>query len=254
MAIVIDSTYRNTKHVKYTDTNNIVSRLNLMDKLSYKHDILSIRLESVPHNLRKIHILIGHLQVGSIYNILPGQNLLEQFLYNRSDILPVSKSNNMKFIMDFCFENDLTDETDPDTYWYQEKEISKRVLSDEDVEIYNEDEYVRGKQVLGYTTETIKHLCFKASQIIIETCENELDKLENEKFHSVKILQRHTFKKSIYSQANLERYVNNYELHMENGKDIIEEFQALDSEGQLDGILVNQINFARGSATLQYQF
>jgi hypothetical protein len=255
--VIINSTQDNTKRIKYTDTNDIISRLDLTDNLSYKHDIVSIRLENVPQNLRKVHILIGPIRVGSIYKFIPGQNLLEQLLYDKQDILPVSKCNNIKFVIDFCFENNLDDvSTQSESYWYQEEEITKHVLSEKDVEIYdeNEDQIIKGKQVLGYTTETIRHLCYKIPQIIIETCENELDKLSNEKHYGLKIWQRHTFYKKIYSQADLVRYINNYELHMENGKDIIEEFQLLDLEGQLDGFLMNQINFARGTANLQYLF
>lgn len=277
MTVIIEPNCNNTKHIQYLYTDYIISRIGLSNKLSCKDDISSIRLETVPHNLREVHLLLGLQRVASIYTILPGQNLLKQFLCNPKDIFPVSKSNCMTLHIDFCFENDKSDSTDPDTYWIQEQEKSKRVLSEDDVEIYdeNEDVFIRGKQVIGYTTEIIKHLCFKPPIITIETSENDSDVFENRKPYALNVWQRCTFMKSVYSEEILERYKSNYELRikeesecnvdssrfpgenrreMENGRDIIEEFRSLDSKGQLDGILVNKIAFSHGLANLAYHF
>lgn len=256
MTLVIEPNCNNTRHNKYPHTDYIISRIVLSNKLSSNDDITSIRLDTVPHNLREVHLLLGLQRVASIYTILPGQNLLEQFLCNPQDIFPVSKSSCMMLHIDFCFEDDLTDLTDPDTYWFEEREKSKRILSEDDVEIYdeNEDVFIRGKQVLGYTTEIIKHLCFKPPRITIGIQENDSDIYENTKPYAVNVWQRRTFMKGVYSEADLERYVSIYELRMENGKDIIEEFRSLDSGGKLEGILVNKIAFSHGLANLAYHF
>ena len=253
MIVTIDPDTHNTKQIMYNSTDNyVITRVEWTDDIPNDHDIVSIRLETIPHNLRKVHILLGNNRVGTILDFLPGQNLLEQLMYDPQEILPLSKCRYMKKHIDFCYENDMSEFTDPSTYYYHEEKVSKRVLSNDIVSFYdiNEDVVRKGKQVLRYDTEIIRNLCFKSPGIVIETKQNECDPSENEEFHEVNIWHIHTFRKDTYAESEIVRYINEYKLCLKNGEDVIEKFRSLEKGGKMEGKLANKINFYHGFAGL----
>jgi hypothetical protein len=256
MIVTIESDIRNSKRINYPAEKYTTTRVELTNKLPKDHDVVSIRLETIPHNLRKVHLMLGYNRVGTIHTFLPGQNLLEQVMYDPQEMLPLSKSRCMRTHIDFCYENDLSESTDPSTYYYQEEKNSKRVLSEDIVEFYDidEDEFRKGKQVLRYDTEITKHLCFKSPQIVIETKLNECEQSENEKLYKVKVWNIHTFYKDTYSESEIMRYINDYGLHLENGKDVIEEFRSLEKGENLVGKMVYYIDFSRGFVNTAYHY
>lgn len=258
MIVNIQPDVRNMHQKTYTPSDKYrTTRVELTDDIPNDHDIVSIRLETIPHNLRKVYILLGHNRVGTILHFLPGQNLLEQLMYDPQEMLPVSKCRYMKKHIEFCYENDLSDSTDLSTYYCQEEIVSKRVLSEDIEEFYDidEDEFRKGKQVLGYDTEIIQHLWFKSPGIVIETKKNECDPSENEKFHEVKIWHIHTCNKDTCAESDILRYINDYELCLVNGEDVIEKFRSLEKGEKMECKLTNRITFSQCLAGLaRYHF
>jgi len=256
MIVTIEPDIRNTKPINYPYEKYTTTRVELTNELPKGHDVVSIRLETIPHNLRKVGLLLGCNRVGTIHKLLPGQNLLEQLMYDPQEMLPLSKSRCMRTHFDFCYENDFSEKSDPSTYYYEEERETKRVLSEEIAEFYDidEDEFRKGKQVLRYDTEIIKHLCFKSPRIVIETKPCECDPAENEKYYKLKIWNMHTFYKDTYKETEVLRYVNDYELHLENGEDVIEQFRSLAKGEKIVGKMVNYIAFSQGLAHTAYHF
>jgi hypothetical protein len=177
-------------------------------------------------------------------------------MYDPQEMLPLSKSKYVKTHLDFCYENDLSEISNPSTYYYEEEREPKRVLSEDIVEFYDiyEDEIRKGKQVLRYDTEITKHLCFKSPRIVIETKPCEYDPSENEKFYRLKVWHIHTLYTDTYTESDILRCVNDYELHLENGEDVIEQFRSLEKGRKLLGKMVNEISFFNGFANTIYNF
>lgn len=255
MIVTIESDVRNVKQIIFNN-EKYTTRVSFKDLIPTNHDIVSIRLETIPPNLRKVNILLGYNRVGTIHTFLPGQNLLEKLFCDPQDILPVSKCYCMKKDIEFCYENDVTESTDPSTYYYEEEKNSRRVISEDIEEFYDidEDEFRKGKQVLGYDTEIIQHLCFKSPKIVIETKMNDIGPTENAKHYEVKIWEFRTFYKDLYSVSEIMRYINDYELHLENGEYFFDKFQSLGNGGKLEGKMANLIKFSNGLANKSYHY
>ena len=83
----------------------------LSDYLYHNHDVISIQLETVPPNLINVVLTIGAQPVATVVrkDIEPGNNLLETFMYDPSESLPLSKCPLMETRLEFNFDNDLTD-------------------------------------------------------------------------------------------------------------------------------------------------
>ena len=250
----------------------------LSDYLCHNHDVVSIQLETVPQNLIKLNIVIGALPVTTVVrkDIEPGQNLLEKFMYDPSESLPLSKCPRMETRLEFIFDNDLTD-LDPSAYYYKTEENTRRVLSENDVTIYNEDEdvYMTGKQVLGYEVDKIQIIHFVLPKITVETKEayypedvdgcgihaySDEQRSRSEEYTVtnttvyVKVWEKLLINRSNFSEELLEKYIENYELCMDNDGNIIEMYRALDDNSEFEAKLVNKIRFVQGMAGLTNLF
>lgn len=237
----------------------------LSDYLYHNHDVISIQLETVPQNLIKVVLTIGAQPVATVSckDIEPGKNLLEQFMYDPSESLPLSKCPLMETWLEFVFDNNLTD-LDSSAYYYETKENTRRVLSEEEVTIYSEDEgcCMTGKQVLGYEVDKIQIIHFVLPKITVESREayypEDVDKDTKEKA-CVKVWAKITINRSQFTEELLEKYIENYELCTENGDDILELYRADVFEKNINKVgfeakLVNQIRFIQGMAGLTYHF
>ena len=261
----------------------------LSDYLCHNHDVVSIRLETVPQNLINVVLTIGAQPVATVVrkDIEPGNNLLEKFMYDPSESLPLSKCPLMETWLEFVFDNDLTD-LDPSAYYYETEENRRRVLSEEEVTIYSEDEgcCMSGKQVLGYEVDKIQIIHFVLPKITVESREacypNSYgirppefsdwrlsaplpeDAEERTKTTAyVKIWERILITRSNFTEELLEKYIQNYELCTDDGGNIIEMYRALDDKNVFvsnvnkvvfEAKLVNQIRFGQGMAGVSQRF
>lgn len=248
------------------------SLIYLSDYLYHNHDVISIQLETVPQNLINVVLTIGAQPVATVVrkDIEPGNNLLEKFMYDPSESLPLSKCPLMATWLEFNFDNDLT-HLDPSAYYYKTEENTRRVLSDNDVTIYNEDEDVcmTGKQVLDYKVDKIQIIHFVLPKITVETKEayyEEDDETLDEVTKTtacVKVWEKITINRSQFTEELLETYINKYELCTDDGGNIIEMYRALDDKDifvlninkvVFEAKLVNQLRFTRGMAGLSHRF
>ena len=230
------------------------SLIYLSDYLCHNHDVVSIQLETVPQNLIKVVLIIGAQPVATVSckDIEPGNNLLEKFMYDPSESLPLSKCPLMETWLEFVFDNDLTD-LDPSSYYYETEEKTRRVLSENDVTIYNEDEgcCMTGKQVLGYGVDKIQIIHFVLPQITVESREAYED---TKTTVCVKVWEKITINSRHFTELLLEKYIENYELCTDDGGNIIEMYRAMDDKDILVAKLVNQIRFIHGMAGLSHRF
>ena len=245
------------------------SLIYLSDYLCHNHDVVSIQLETVPQNLIKVVLIIGAQPVATVSckDIEPGNNLLEKFMYDPSESLPLSKCPLMETWLEFVFDNDLTD-LDFSAYYYKTEENTRQVLSEEEVTIYNEDEgcCMTGKQVLGYEVDKIQIIHFVLPKITVESREayypEDVDKDTKEKA-CVKVWEKLLINRSNFTEELLEKYIENYELCTDDGWNIIEMYRALDDKDifvlnvnkvVFEAKLVNQLRFTRGMAGLSHRF
>lgn len=254
--------YNNPSNVIITNSPQkcSISRSYVSDYLYHNHDVISIRLGQVPKNLIKVNIAIGAQPVATVYHkdIEPDQNLLEKFMYDPSECLPISKCSCMKLWLEFVYDKDLTD-LDSSSYYYETEEITRRVLSEEDVTIYNEDEgcCMTGKRVLDYKVDKIQIIHFVLPKITVESREayypEDVDKDTKEKA-CVRVWEKITINRSQFTEELLEKYIQNYELCTDDGGNIIEMYRALSDKEMFEAKLVNQIRFAQGMAGLSHRF
>jgi hypothetical protein len=221
----------------------------LSDYLCHNHDVVSIKLETVPQNLINVVLTIGAQPVATVVrkDIEPGKNVLETFMYDPYELLPLSKCPLMETWLEFNFDNDLSD-LDPSAYYYKTEETRRRVLSEEEVTIYNEDEgcCMSGKQVLGYEVDKIQIIHFVLPKITVESREAYYQEYAEERTKTtayVKVWEKILITRSNFTEELLEKYIQNYELCTDNCGNVIEMYRALDDTP-------SRIENARGNVTL----
>jgi hypothetical protein len=245
------------------------SLIYLSDYLYHNHDVISIRLETVPQNLINVVLTIGAQPVATVVrkDIEPGNNLLEKFMYDPSESLPLSKCPLMETRLEFVFDNDLTD-LDSSSYYYETEEVQRRILSEEEVTIYSEDEgyCMSGKQVLGYEVDKIQIIHFVLPKITVESREAFYPEDVEERTKTtayVKVWEKILITRSNFTEELLEKYIQNYELCTDDSENIIEMYRALDDKNVFvsnvnkvvfEAKLMNQIRFGQGMAGLSQRF
>ena len=248
------------------------SIVRLCEHLPKNHDIRSIRLETVPKNLQKVCLFIGGQPIATMYDLVENANLLEEFMYDKNENLPISKSNNyLEAWLVFYFNKNLTD-VDPSTYTEHFHTIEKYEnldeydSHDEDnfydnkvVTVYDEDEdrYVTGRVVVSKLT-TVMRIYFHTPRIFIETVENTeyIANIHNKKIpHTyVKIWENLTIMKHRHTEETIKKYICNYETNID-GETLLKKYQYLiDNNEPFTIKIVNILRFTGGMAGLSYRF
>lgn len=247
------------------NTNQSCSYVNLYKLLPKNHDIRSIQLETVPENLQKVCLFIGGQPVATMCDLSANSNILEEFMYDICEKIPISKSNYMETWLVFYFSKNLTN-IDPTTYSEHHHTIKKYDNCDDDydshdeenfygdnmVTVYDEDEdrYVTGRVVVSKLT-TVMLLYFHTPRIVVETVENK----ELSAFASVKIWQKIKFDKKQYTEDIMKKYACRYEFFNMSGDELLEKYRALgENDESFETKIVNILRFTNGMAGLSYRF
>lgn len=216
-----------------------------------KNDLKSIIMTEIPPYLKEMKLNLGNSTICSWTTFKPNVNLLEQWLYDSSQIIPVSYAWAFTVVISFIYHDS------DNQIGCVKRSIQESVpeIMDDECTIYDEhnDRYVTGKRVVYNIKETIVTE-FYSPQLIIETVESSIVtpdiKIESfVDYYEMKMWQKIKIK---YTPEEMERVFNNREMKLENGGDVMEKYR-LNNE-PFDVLVVNTLYFKNGCGGFRYSW
>jgi hypothetical protein len=210
----------------------------------YQNDLKSIIMKIVPVHLKEMKLILGNDTICHWKKFEPNINLLEQWLYDKTQVIPVSHARALHLIISFIYHN--TD--DPALCVKKINYESIPEITDEECTIYNErnDRYETGKRVIYNHKETLVTE-FYSPELIIETVAPILN---DNNYYTMKLWQRITIK---YTKEQMERISNVFEMKLEKGGDVMELYNNYPNTF-IDILVVNTLSFNRGFGGFKYSF
>lgn len=212
----------------------------------YQNDLKSIIMKTVPTHLKGMKLILGTDTICHWKKFEPNVNLLEQSLYDKTQVIPVAHAWALHLIISFVYHN--TD--DPALCVKKINYESIPEITDEECTIYNERNgtYETGKRVIYNHKESIVTE-FYSPELIIETVAPTLKLIDNN-YYDMKLWQRITIK---YTKEQMERIANVYEMKLEKGGDVMELYNNYPNTF-IEILVVNTLSFSRGFGGFKYSF
>lgn len=215
-----------------------------------KKDLKSISMPKVPPHLKEMKLNLGlGPGLGAICHwttFEPNVNLLEQWLYDPSQIIPVSLAVYLEVIISFEY-HPYDDSLDPSLY--VNRCLTEKIpeILDDECTIYDEgnDEFITGKRVIYNIKETIITE-FYSPELIIETIEPTLKVAD---YYEMKMWQKIKIK---YTPEQMDRVFNKHEMKLEDGTDVMERYK-LNNE-PFDALIVNTLSFSQGCGGFKFSW
>ena len=208
------------------------------------NDLQSIIIEKVPPHLKGIKLILGSDTIWHWTTFEPNVNLLEQCLYDKTQIIPISYSWANHLIISFSYH----DSDDPSVCVKKTIYEKNAELTDEKCTIYNErnNEYITGKRVIYNIKETIITNYYSPELIIQLVTPKRIDI----NLYEMKLWQKIKIK---YTEEQMERVFNKFEMKLEDGSDVMELYNKTPND-YIEVIVLNTLQFIRGIGGFKYSF
>jgi hypothetical protein len=210
-----------------------------------KNDLKSIVMTNVPPHLKEMRLTLGSGIICRWTTFEPNINLLEQWLYDKTQIIPVSYAWAFHLIIEFVYYPH-NNEIDPSTYVEHTIVESIPKITNEESTVYdkNSNEYITGNKVI-YNMKEKKRIDFYSPELIIETVipSRKLD------YYEMKIWEKIRIK---YTPDVMDRIYNKYEMKLEDGTNVMERYKL--NNDPFDVFIVNTLQFSHGTGGFRYSW
>jgi hypothetical protein len=222
-----------------------------------KNDLKSIIMPEVPTHLKEMKLFLGTDDICHWTTFEPNVNLLEQWLYDKNQSIPVSCAWVFNLSISFIY-HPHNDTMDPSTYVINHNIEKIPTITNDKCTIYDEgnDEYITGKKVIYNIVETTTTK-FYSPRLIIETSPSIFK--TNDLLYEMKMWQKIQIK--CIPADKIEVIFNKHQMKLEDGTDItdLDTFSTLHLEScktnePLYILIVNALSFGNGFGGFRYSW
>jgi hypothetical protein len=210
-----------------------------------KNDLKSIIMTNVPSHLKEMRLTLGSGIICRWTTFEPNINLLEQCLYDKTQIIPVSYAWAFHLIIEFVY-HPHNDTMDISTYVKQTITENIPKITNEEYTIYNKnnDEYITGNKVI-YEMKEKDTIDFYSPELIIETVTPH----RKPEYYEMKMWEKIRID---YTPEIMDRIYNKYEMKLEDGTDVMERYKL--NNNPFDALIVNTLQFSHGTGGFRYSW